>query len=836
MSGRRNQTSGLLALASALVFFSLGCNRQQDKRKAFERARGTFERGDFALARQEADAAYRRCSNSDKECASRLRLLEAEIAWNEGLGQDALFLLDFQLPPHLSRSDLAVKQKILQSGAEILLGRPQDANQSLTAAEALSVESSPSALLGEIARNRGLLRRSLRDFEGADQFFRKSLTLARQEKNFYLEMADLVNLGTVFEQQGHYDEAIDWSNNAHQIAQTLHDRSTEEETLGNQAWAYYKMGDFDRALKLDTEAEATAGAVAAEADQISWLNNLGLVLFQQNQFSAAESYYRRSLALAQKIQAPQTIIDALTSLAFVSVQNGNPSEAQNYAEEAFRMAHASNDRASELPTILVKGQVLALQGNQGDAERLFSEVAHDEKSDLSLRWQAQNDLAGLYQRAGRVADADRQYREALATIERARASLQHEDFKLPFLANAAHLYDDYVQFLVSQKKVDAALQFADYSRARTLTEGLEFSPKSSANSAKPKAEAFDAQRIARRANATVLFYWLGRKQSYLWAVTGSRTMLYPLPPAQEIDAAVQRYRKALLGWQNVLQNANPDGKYLYDVLLAPARQLIPQNSRVVVVADGTLNTLNFETLLAPSPQLHYWIEDATILSASSLRVLEASQSARQKGSGKLLLIGDALSTDPDFAPLPNATAEMSSIAKHFKVESTETYAGDRAVPSAYLKSQPERFSFIHFVAHARASESDPLDSAIILSPPSAELDAFKLYARDIKLLPLRADLVTISSCNSVGTKGYTGEGLVGLSWAFLRAGAHNVIGALWEVDDASTATLMDRLYDELEKGHPPDESLRSAKLSLLHSEDVVRKPFYWAPFQLYTGR
>jgi CHAT domain-containing protein len=77
---------------------------------------------------------------------------------------------------------------------------------------------------------------------------------------------------------------------------------------------------------------------------------------------------------------------------------------------------------------------------------------------------------------------------------------------------------------------------------------------------------------------------------------------------------------------------------------------------------------------------------------------------------------------------------------------------------------------------------------------------------------------------------------VGLSWAFVRAGAHNVIGALWDVDDASTAILMGRLYDELRRGQPPDAALRTAKLSLLHSKELAHKPSYWAPFQLYTGR
>jgi CHAT domain-containing protein len=72
-------------------------------------------------------------------------------------------------------------------------------------------------------------------------------------------------------------------------------------------------------------------------------------------------------------------------------------------------------------------------------------------------------------------------------------------------------------------------------------------------------------------------------------------------------------------------------------------------------------------------------------------------------------------------------------------------------------------------------------------------------------------------------------------WAFLRAGAHNVIAALWQADDAATPLLMDRLYGELEAGKTPDEALRTAKLSLIHSPSVYRKPFYWGAFQLYAG-
>jgi len=831
MSGPTSQRFELLILVSLLLLLGFGCNRSPDPQKAFDHARQTFGHGDLAAARREADMGYQSCIGHDPEWEWRFRLLQAEILWSQGMGKDALARLNAALPPQLAKSDLAIRQKIVQGGANVLLGRFQDADRNLKEAEALS-QDSHSSFTGEIARSRGLLQRAQNDLVGADRFFRESLQLAEQQHDSRLELSDLLNLGQLAMAEERYDESIDWSSAADKQAQVLEDRRLEEAAQGNLAWAYYKMGDFDRALALYQEAEKTAKDLGVVYHRVLWLHNIGLVYYERNQFSVAESYFRQSLTLAQTIENSQQIIDALTSLAFVSIQNGQLAEAQQYSDEAFQKAHARNDRPSELYPLLVRGQVAAARGDHKQAEDVFHEVANDPKSDLALRWQAQNDSARLYEQKYRLADADIQYRQAMATIEQGRAALQHEEFKLPFLANAAHLYDDYIRFLVAQGKDHRALELADYSRARTLAEGLGVLPKKAPADAPP----LDAQQIARQAHATVLFYWLGRECSYLWAITANRTTRYQLPPSAEIDAAVQRYRRALLGWQDVLKTANADGNYLYNVLIAPAQKLIAPNSRVILITDGSLDSLNFETLLTPGPSAHYWIEDATVLSASSLRVLAASQSHQEHGNGKLLLIGDANTASPEYAPLPNAVLEMENVENHFPAGARYTYSRDRATPATYLGSDPEQFSFIHFVAHATASKLSPLDSAIVLSRASPEQDSFKLYARDITSHSLHADLVTISSCYGAGAEAYSGEGLVGLSWAFLRAGAHNVIGALWDVSDASTANLMGRLYDGLKRGQPPEAALRSAKLSLLHSDEVVRKPFYWAPFQLYTGR
>ena len=237
-------------------------------------------------------------------------------------------------------------------------------------------------------------------------------------------------------------------------------------------------------------------------------------------------------------------------------------------------------------------------------------------------------------------------------------------------------------------------------------------------------------------------------------------------------------------------------------------------------------------MLVSDAKLHFWIEDVTLTTASSLTLLASSRDRTYPANGNLLLVGNATQATKDFPVLRQAETEMARIERYFPESRREILAGPKATPTAFLSSKPERFAYLHFVTHGTASRTHPLDSAVILSP---EADSFKLYARDVVKHPLTAYLVTVSACNGSGTRTYSGEGLVGLSWAFLRAGAHNVIGALWEVSDSSTPQLMDRLYRELSAGHDPADALRLAKLSLLKSDGVYKKPFYWGPFQLYVG-
>lgn len=333
----------------------------------------------------------------------------------------------------------------------------------------------------------------------------------------------------------------------------------------------------------------------------------------------------------------------------------------------------------------------------------------------------------------------------------------------------------------------------------------------------------------------LLDYWLGPQQSYLWVITRAKISSFTFAKQSEVEALVNDYRAAMESGKDLLAGGGVAGQKLYAMLVEPAKKLIPRNARVIVLPDAGLYKLNFEALIAPEPTPHYWIEDVTLSMASSLTLLDSNARSTPQKEKRLLLVGNTEEPNKDFPALAQAPTEMKDIEQYFPDSMRKVLEGKQATPAAYLESSPGQFSYLHFVTHGTASVTRPLESAVILSK---EGDSYKLYARDIVAHHLNANLVTISACDTSGKRNISGEGLVGLTWAFLRAGAHNVIGALWEVSDASTPQLMDALYSDLSQGKDPATALRDAKLKLLHSPDanaVFRKPFYWAPFQLYAG-
>ncbi|HET9165726.1 MAG TPA: CHAT domain-containing protein, partial [Candidatus Angelobacter sp.] len=340
------------------------------------------------------------------------------------------------------------------------------------------------------------------------------------------------------------------------------------------------------------------------------------------------------------------------------------------------------------------------------------------------------------------------------------------------------------------------------------------------------------QRFLAHDKSVLLSYFETADECYLWTVTAKELRLSPLGIKQpDLDNLIDSYQQEI---QHHLPLADsPAAKKLYRLLIQPASDLIPAGSHVIVVADSKSYSINFETLVSSQGSDHYWIEDVEVANARSIDLLIASHPQRVPTKG-LLLIGAPAQADPHYPELPHAKEEMASAKKHFPSGKVTSFSGPDATPDSYLKNSPGMYKFIHMATHGTPDATEPLKSAIILS---VDKDGnFKLLGRDIVdgKVRLNAELVTISACQGVGTQLQSLEGLLGLEWAFMRAGAHQVVAAAWDQDDAVTPALMDDFYGQLAQGKSATDALHHAKLSILHAGGSHAAPYYWASLQLYT--
>lgn len=824
--------------ALILIALNIACSKPNDPNAAFEHAFQTLNDGQATKAAQEAERDYAKFHTRSPEWAWKFATLRARAIYRQGIYDQVVAILDAEPgePPTL---ELKVRKRWIEGSAYASLHKFSAAEREFQEADELCVNNT-SPPCADVVSARGTLAMEQGRYAAAYPLFERELVAARANSDQAWESAALLDLSWSAEEQTHFDEALDWATAARKISVSRGLAPVAEKALGNMAWAYYKLGDLEKACEMFSEARTQAERQGDMADQIKWITNAAYTDMDRGDLQQAKNSFEQSLDLARKINSREDIINSLIALAFVSEQTGELDAAKRYSDEALGMARADKNGRDVVYPLLVEGRIAARKSDTAAAEADFREVTKSADTPVFLKWEAERSLARLYEDEKKPAAADGEYRAALTTFEAARCELHERvDSRLPFLSNAARIYEDYIHFLITQGKTNEALQVADYARARTLAEGLGRPCK-----AVFAPDPLNTSEIARRAGGTILFYALGQEHSYLWVITSRQTRLFPLAANQsEIDSAVERYRTKLEGPPEILQASN-DGSALYQMLVAPAQgflnEALARNDNVFIIPDGSLNSLNFETLV-PRPQ-HYWIEDVTIVNSPSLRLLPRMQNRKAKLSGKMLLIGDPVAPDRGadnaYPELPNAEIQIQNIEKYFPGDQRQVATRNQASPAAYLNGHPEQFSYIHFVAHGTASRLSPLDSAIILSrdPTAAGQDeSFKLYARDIiGTQRLQAQLVTISACYSAGKRTYSGEGLVGLSWAFLRAGSHNVIAALWDVSDTSASQLLDNFYSELNSGKSPGTALRAAKLSLLHKANF-HSPFYWASFQLYTG-
>ena len=753
----------------------------------------------------------------DTPAVRRLRLLEAEILLAKPDVDKAAPLVALPIPDSPEFASLRARHQYVRARLEIAQGQLKQALATLDALAEIEPDEPDTRLDAGVLAGQALIR--LGRWNDAEARLKAVVDEAQDRGDRYRLALAFNNLGMRQLYQRRCDEALAWFTRVLSM-NDLDQTSVYAFSLNNAGACYARLGQFDLALELQQRAVSLQEHRGVTGTYGQALGELGTTHLLMEDLERGVPYLTKALAVAE--QAGLTTDAALwaRNLAAGHVHVENWDEAERFNAQARRLLESSGGKT--LFTTLHAADISAGRGKDAEALRLFQEILNEPQAEAALRWAAHDGLATIARRSGDARGAAVQYDAALKTLEQARSGLVRTDERLSFAARLTRFYQTYVDFLVERGEIEQALTVAESSRGRVLAERHGVTAPAAVTRSK-------LRQLAAASRTVLLSYWLGPERSYAWTIDGKGIRLHTLPAAAELAALIRQHQEAIhetLADPLALDGA---GEQLRRLLVDPVLESAGDRAAAVIVPDGALHGLNFETLPAPGTPRRYWIHDVELQVAPSLALLGRPRESPPARS--LLVVGNPTPRNPDFPALRYASAEMSSIVRHFGGQSSRTYEGAQASPDEFRSARPELFSLVHFTAHATANRESPLDSAVILSGPD---DGYKLYARDVADLPLQAELVTVSACRSAGERVYAGEGLVGFAWAFLRAGARRVIAGLWDVDDRSTADLMDAMYARLAAGDSPPQALRAAKLALMARGGVVAKPYYWGPFQVFT--
>jgi CHAT domain-containing protein len=658
-------------------------------------------------------------------------------------------------------------------------------------------------------------------FDRAEELLEQTAARAATSNNLFYQAAALLNLSFSKKQLGRYDESAEYGRLALDTAKRAHASQLEALAGNNLGIAYGVLRDLDRAEQYLIPAIEKLREIGDMGNLEDALGELGNTHLLGNQYERAAKDFEQAIEVAKRVNAADAARWA-GQLALALIEQHKWNEAESWNRQASALLRDPNDPYLQLN----EAAIATGQGRAEEAVRLYREVISKSTNLPYLEWNSHVRLAALFASREQFPQANSEYEAGLAVIEKVRAGLIKDDSRLTYYNLQIQFFKDYVDLLVSEGQNDKALQVAEYSRSRVLAEKLGLQPGTI-----QQVRLDNFKKYARSSGQVVLSYWLAPRRSFVWVIKPDGIRMQELPGDSQIADLIRTYRHAVEDeLRDPVRERMPQAERLSEMLLGAVRKDLAEAKRVAVVSDGPLHALNLEELPSADGS-RYWIEDVELSMAPSLSLLAETQpEVRPDRMPSLLLIGAPESATPQYPALPAARAEIESIGRRFANQQQLLRVGNQATPRAFFDSMPERFSIIHFAAHAETNAQRPLESAVILSRSG---DQYKLYARDIAVLKLSANLVTISACRSAGARAYGGEGLVGFAWAFLQAGAHAVIAGLWDVGDQTSSGLMDRLYAGIFSGMHPAAALRKAKLALLRSQGSARRPFYWAPYQVY---
>lgn len=760
-------------------------------------------------------------------------------------------------------------------------GRTGDSDRALARFEralALARELHSDPMTRMALNNIGIAYKNVGEYDKALDAYQQALVLSTPVKS---DRANLLNnIGNVESLLGRDREALALHLQALDIAREAGSKEVEARSLNTIGQRYYALGNDAEALRYQTDALALRRTLGDLPGEAASLDALGHTLRRLGETDKAYASLTEALAIRQRIRDEYGEPNTLRNLALIERDRGDLDRALDRIKAAVDLDETLRERitspelratfvASELDKYETYIDILQQLNAKNPTGRYASEAF-----EVSERARARVLLESLI-------DARVDLREGIdpALLERERA-LQKQ-----LSAASAQISRALAKPGQNEPPADLVKTYerltSEYQQHLALVR--QQSPRYAAMTQPQPLDVATIQRTVLDDDTVLLEFELGAERSWLWAVTPKTLASSELPPRADVDTAARALYETLTARQpraGESRDAYAKRVATADAALdanaaALSRMLLGgiadrlrgewRNKRLAIVSAGSLEYLPFSALPSPGAgprtPLGAHHEIVKVPSASVLAVLRQEAAARPRAAHGLAVLADPVfdASDPRVtAAKPNAPALRAPDAEDID-ESLYVRSGLARLPFSREEAKaiaavagPDAFTaidfqasratalggalaghrIVHLATHGVLDAARPSLSGLVLSlvdEHGQSRDGF-IRLHDIYNMRLDADLVVLSACQTALGKDIKGEGLIGLTRAFMYAGTPRVVASLWEVNDLATSELMKRFYAAMLQRHlPAAGALRSAQLELAN-DPRWSSPYYWAGF------
>lgn len=657
------------------------------------------------------------------------------------------------------------------------------------------------------------------DPERALPFFEQALPISRGGDNARAVRATLQAMGNALSDLGRYPEALQRQRESMKFATTPASR-----VLAILAIARIEgeVGQIKAATaRLQTQLDEVEDPILRARIN----SELARLELKAGRWSSSETIASGAAKALEQYELGAAAADAYATAAEAQLRSGRAAAASVTLDNAVRLGRERNRRiwspdlrasntASQRRIHDLQLSALISQGNaETDQWRNFW-IADSFKAQSLLR-----------ERRQRAPSID-------ATNSRSEAQLRLSELQLR------------VEFILANSSAPDRRVPALLDEIRQLRVDLDTAPSGwQAVDRDERSSAEEYRQQLKRLlppHGTLVSYHLGNPHSYAWVVSQERISQVQLPSRDVIARAVDPWISALRGSGKVTPRAENCGAAIAKLVLQPIIPLL-EGERLWIVPDAEVTDVPFAMLPVASGCAELLVDRFTLSYLPSARFALAVAASPVSLAGKqVALIGetafaaDAVSGLPT---LPATKSEVQNIAASLSSWQSTVLTGENATRARVLGLPFGELSVLHLATHAQVRVATPELSALYVSDSdvAGSPSRSQITVADIRNYGIHADLVVLSACETSLGRSIVGEGPIGLTHAFLAAGARAVIASDRRVADQSTADLMKDFYLEFAAGTDAATALTTAQ----RRARVHRKSGYasqdWAAFRIIGG-